>query len=74
MVEIIKEALVRRPDVERATGLSRSAIYDRLDPKSPRHDSTFPRPVNVGSGASVRWVASEVAGWVESRIASRAAA
>ncbi len=55
--------LLRRSEVERRTGLSRSSIYDRLDPKSPRHDESFPRPVQVGMRAK-RFVEAQVDAWI----------
>jgi len=56
-----KITIIRRPEVERRIGLSRSTIYDRLDPKSPRHDPSFPKPVSLGGNSrSVGFVESEV--------------
>jgi len=66
--------ILRRKQVEARTGLSRSTIYDKLNPKSPRFDTTFPKPISLGAGA-VGWIESEVNTWLESRIsASRQAA
>jgi len=48
-------------------GLGRSAIYDRLDPQSPRHDPTFPHPINLG-GRAVGFVEAEVDAWLASQI------
>jgi prophage regulatory protein len=48
-------------------GLGRSAIYDRLDPQSPRHDPTFPQPINLG-GRAVGFVEAEVDAWLASQI------
>lgn len=48
-------------------GLGRSAIYDRLDPASPRHDPSFPKPVNLGSRA-VGFIESEVDAWLAAQI------
>lgn len=62
-----EEVLLRRQDVERLTRLGRNAIYERLNPKSPRYDQDFPKPVNVGS-TSVRWVASEVQTYIARKI------
>lgn len=56
--------LLRRPEVERATGLSRSRIYQLMD------DGKFPRPVEIGPRA-VAWVEAEVAEWNNARIAER---
>jgi prophage regulatory protein len=60
--------IIRRKQVERRTGLSRSTIYLRVS------EGTFPAPVSLGARA-VGWVESEVSDWVASQIeASRKAA
>ncbi|MGQ5522664.1 helix-turn-helix transcriptional regulator [Chitinimonas sp. PSY-7] len=59
--------IIRRKEVEARTGLSRSAIYDKLDTKSPSYDATFPTQIRLGTG-SVGWIESEVKAWIESRI------
>ena len=56
--------LMRLPEVQRITGLSKSSIYDRIK------DKHFPKSVPLG-GRSVAWVESEVNEWVETQIASR---
>ncbi|PYE38507.1 helix-turn-helix transcriptional regulator [Psychrobacter fozii] len=53
------------------TGLSSTTIYDMLDKKSNRYDSTFPIQVKLSKGR-VAWVESEVAHWIENKIAARA--
>ena len=52
------------------TGLSSTTIYDMLDKKSNRYDSTFPIQVKLSKGR-VAWVESEVADWIESKMAAR---
>ncbi|MGE6330396.1 helix-turn-helix transcriptional regulator [Psychrobacter pacificensis] len=52
------------------TGLSSTTIYDILDKKSKRYDSTFPVQVKLSKGR-VAWVESEVADWIESKMAAR---
>lgn len=52
------------------TGLSSTTIYDMLDKKSNRYDSTFPIQVKLSKGR-VAWVESEVADWIESKMATR---
>lgn len=54
------ERLMRRPEVERATGLSRSSIYQWM------HDGRFPRPVRLGERL-VAWRASDIAAWLAER-------
>ena len=53
-------ALIRRPDVERLTALSRTTIYRLMD------DGAFPRPLKLGARA-VAWRAAEIREWLTSR-------
>lgn len=70
--------LLDRKALEQRVALRRSAIYARMDPKSPYYDPTFPKPVPIGGQpgkpTAVRWLAGEVDAWIESRIAERDAA
>jgi prophage regulatory protein len=59
--------ILRIDDIKSQIGLSRSAIYDRLNPHSPRFDVTFPKQVHLG-GRAVGFIASEVSAWLQSRI------
>jgi len=64
--------VLRMKQVLARTGLSRSAIYDKLDSKSSRYDPTFPKQFKLGPGA-VGWLEADIEIWIESRIsASRA--
>ncbi len=56
----MQDRLLRRRQVEEITGMSRSAIYKRMQ------EGEFPRPVRIGPSA-VRWRTSDIAAWVESR-------
>ncbi len=56
--------LLRRPEVENLTGLSRARIYEKMA------KGDFPRPVKTGARA-VAWVESEIADWQRQRIAER---
>lgn len=51
------KSLLKRPDVERLTGLSRASIYARLK------RGTFPLPVRIGPN-SVAWRADDVEDWI----------
>ena len=53
--------ILRRPQVEARTGLSRSTIYARIQ------DGTFPRPISLGSRA-VGWLEHEIDNWLDRRI------
>ncbi|WP_227679467.1 helix-turn-helix transcriptional regulator [Psychrobacter immobilis] len=52
------------------TGLSSTTIYDILDKKSNRYDPTFPVQVKLSKGR-VAWVESEIAEWLDDKIAAR---
>ena len=60
----IRTAILRRPEVEARTGLSRSTIYDRIK------QGTFPAPVQLGEKA-VGWIESEIEAFLAARIAER---
>lgn len=60
--------ILRRRDLEARVRLSRSTIYDRINPDSPRYDPTFPKPIRLGYGAAIGWLEHEVSAWLQSRI------
>jgi len=53
--------IMRRREVERRTGLSRSTIYERI------RTGAFPAPISLG-GKSVGWIEHEVNHWLAERI------
>ena len=55
--------IVRLPDVQARTGLSRSTIYVRVAAGS------FPKAVQLG-GRAVGWIESEVDAWIRQQIAA----
>ena len=61
--------ILRRRSVEARLGLSRSTLYDKINPKSPRYDVTFPKPIRLG-GSAVGWLEHEVDAWLERQIAA----
>ncbi len=75
LLQATRDALLKRQEVERLTGMGRSAIYARLNPDHPQHDPSFPKPVPIGGNpnraTAVRWVNSEVMQWIQARIAAR---
>ncbi|MBS98270.1 MAG: AlpA family transcriptional regulator [Oceanospirillaceae bacterium] len=56
--------LLRRPEVQRMTGLSRSTIYRLIS------EDQFPPPVSLG-GNSVAWIEHELEQWILERIEQR---
>ncbi|GIK85274.1 MAG: AlpA family phage regulatory protein [Betaproteobacteria bacterium] len=68
MAEQENAVLIRRREVQRRTGLSRTTIYEKIA------RGEFPPPINLGA-RSVGWVEAEIQRWVTGRInASRGAA
>lgn len=65
--------IVRRRQLEGRLGLSRSTIYDKMNPKSPRYDGTFPKPIRLG-GSAVGWLAHEIDDWLNRQIEARRSA
>ena len=59
-----KLSILRRKQVEKRTGLSRSTIYLRIQ------KGTFPRPINLGVRA-VGWLVNEVEAWLVARMEIR---
>lgn len=68
--EVVFQVL-RLKQVQERLGLGRSTIYDRLNFKSARYDSTFPKPIKLGM-AAVGWIEAEINAWVYSRVAAAA--
>ncbi|AAZ18721.1 possible prophage regulatory protein AlpA [Psychrobacter arcticus 273-4] len=62
--------LLNIKDVGSYTGLSRSTIYEMVNEKSDRYDPTFPKKVQL-TQVRVVWVASEIAEWINNKIAKR---
>ena len=54
------DTLLRRPDVETRTGLSRSTIYDWMK------RGEFPQPVKLGTRL-VAWRESDITAWLDTR-------
>lgn len=51
-------------------GISRSTIYDWMNPRSPRYDPTFPLPIKLSGSSSrgaVGWLESEICWWIDFR-------
>lgn len=69
---IVMPQLISIQDVIKCTGLSRASIYRMIDENSAHYDPTFPKKVQL-SQVRIAWVASEVAEWINQKIASRSA-
>ena len=64
--------MIRIKQVQALTGLSRSAIYDRINPKSKRYDPTFPKGIKLyastQSSGAVGWNEQAIQAWIEQRL------
>lgn len=67
----VPKSIIRRRELERRTGLSRSSIYERLDPKDRQYDPQFPRPFKLGRGPSIGWLDAEVEAWIQAKVDAR---
>jgi prophage regulatory protein len=60
----IPQRILRRSEVEQATGLPRATIYDKIA------KGMFPRPIKLGV-RSVGWLETEITEWQKARVAER---
>ena len=62
----MNDRILRRPEVQKLVGLSRSSLYDRIA------SGDFPRPVKLGglNSRSVGWPESLVRKWIDDKICS----
>lgn len=59
----MNKRILRRPEVQKLTGLSRSTIYLRLS------QGAFPKPIPLG-GRLVGWLESDILKWIDDCVAS----
>lgn len=60
---------IRLPEVLHLLGISKSALYDRMNPKSASHDPEMPRPFKLGRSehSPSVWRHSAVIAYLKSR-------
>lgn len=56
--------ILRLPQVRARTGLSRSALYERI------REGSFPRQIPLGP-RSVGWLEADIEAWIEKQVARR---
>ncbi|HCI4068413.1 AlpA family phage regulatory protein [Escherichia coli] len=59
--------ILRMAELTTLLGISRSSIYEKLNPKSRYYDADFPKPIRLGA-ASVGWRSTSVNEWIASRV------
>lgn len=64
------QVVLRMRDVVAMTGLSRSCIYTKIDPKSKWHDPAFPKSFKLSNKSStngaIGFYAEDVHKWINS--------
>lgn len=58
----MQDAIMRMKQVIVDTGVSRSSIYEKMNPKSKYFDPAFPKPLKLGS-RSIGFLSSELESW-----------
>ncbi|EOL8876849.1 AlpA family transcriptional regulator [Citrobacter sp. TBCP-5362] len=58
--------ILRMAELTAFLGISRSSIYEKLNPKSRYYDADFPKPIRLGA-ASIGWRSTSVDEWIASR-------
>ena len=64
------QRVIRLPELKSQIRLSRSTIYNKINPKSKHYDSNFPKPFKLGE-RSIAWILAEVQAWIESKAGAR---
>ncbi len=59
--------ILRMTELTVILGISRSSIYEKLNPRSKYYDEDFPKPIKLGA-SSVGWQYASVEKWLASRI------
>ncbi|PRD33242.1 UNVERIFIED_CONTAM: alpA [Trichonephila clavipes] len=58
--------IIRINKLKQMIGLSRSSVYDKMNPKSKRYDASFPRPIKLSISA-VGWFEQDIIDWLNSK-------
>ncbi|EPO2452517.1 helix-turn-helix transcriptional regulator [Providencia rettgeri] len=59
--------ILRMTELTVMLGISRSSIYEKLNPRSKYYDPDFPKPIKLGA-SSVGWQYTSVEKWLTSRM------
>ena len=57
--------VIRMKDLVVMLGLSRSTIYNKMNPRSRWYDNRFPAPRRLG-GSSIGWLLADIEEWLHS--------
>lgn len=69
MTLLVCACFLRLLEVQRRTGLSRSTIYNLINPKSKYYDLTFPKRINLTGvkGGAIGFLESDIEVWISKR-------
>ena len=62
----IELRILRIKEVATKLAIGKSTIYDWINPKSPRYDPSFPKPIKLG-GNSIGWVSTMIDDWLTNK-------
>ena len=62
----IELRILRIKEVATKLAISKSTIYDWINPKSPRYDPSFPKPIKLG-GNSIGWFSTMIDEWLTNK-------
>jgi len=67
--------VLRLKKLQERLGVGRSTVYDWMNPRSPRYNPAFPRPIKLSLGVrgAIGWIESDICLWIDSRVAAGAA-
>lgn len=60
--------LIRMRQLTEMLAICRSSLYEKMNPKSPRFDPSFPRPIKLGK-STIAFELSAIEQWIQQRIA-----
>ena len=55
--------VIRMKELISLLGLSRSTIYEKINPKSERYDPSFPKKIKLGA-SSIGWLEHDIKNWL----------
>jgi len=61
------KVFLRLPAVKQKISLSKTAVYQKLDPNSKYYDPSFPVPVKIGARA-IAWSSDAIDSWIASKL------
>ncbi|WP_271198484.1 helix-turn-helix transcriptional regulator [Pseudomonas turukhanskensis] len=67
---VSKTQIIRLSQLTEMLSISRSCVYDWLNPRSPRHDPFFPKQIRLSgrkNGGAVGWRLESIMAWLDSR-------